>query len=98
METSIRPWQRSRDSTAPTPSQPPRWSPRRPRSNGEVGEPGDWNVSDSVAVAGFQEAKRSFGAMRKQYALHGREQDFRNIQKRVALKRIHHDEAPKPGA
>ena len=38
-----------------------------------------------------EEAKKSFGAMRKHYALHGREMDFRNIQKQVALKRIKHD-------
>ena len=40
------------------------------------------------------EAKKVFGTIRKQYALHGREQDFREIQKQVALKRIHHEEKP----
>ena len=40
------------------------------------------------------EAKKVFGAIRTQYALHGREKDFREIQKQVALKRIHHDEKP----
>ena len=61
---------------------------------------GDHELADHQAEALLEgdEAKRSFGAMRKQYALHGREQDFRNIQKRVALKRIHHDEAPKADA
>uniref|UniRef100_Q47JS7 Response regulator receiver:Tetratricopeptide TPR_4 n=1 Tax=Dechloromonas aromatica (strain RCB) TaxID=159087 RepID=Q47JS7_DECAR len=40
------------------------------------------------------EAKKVFGAIRKQYALYGRETDFREIQKQVALKRIHHEEKP----
>lgn len=39
------------------------------------------------------EAKRTFSTIRSQYALHGREIDFRDIQKRVALRRIHHEEA-----
>ena len=58
---------------------------------------GDHELADTQAKALLvgEEAKKSFGAMRKHYALHGREQDFRNIQKQVALKRIHHDEAPK---
>lgn len=38
------------------------------------------------------EAKKVFSLIRAQYALHGREMDFREIQKQVALKRIHHDE------
>ncbi|MDE2441322.1 MAG: hypothetical protein KGP14_09880, partial [Betaproteobacteria bacterium] len=61
---------------------------------------GDHELADRQAEALLEgeEAKKSFGAMRKQYALHGREQDFRNIQKQVALKRIHHDEAPKTDA
>lgn len=37
------------------------------------------------------DAKRMFDALRKLYALHGREMDFREIQKTVALKRIKHD-------
>ncbi|UCV28684.1 response regulator [Ferribacterium limneticum] len=40
------------------------------------------------------DAKKVFGTIRKQYALQGREQDFREIQKQVALKRIHHEEKP----
>jgi hypothetical protein len=40
------------------------------------------------------EAKKVFGAIRTQYALYGREKDFREIQKQVALKRIHHEEKP----
>lgn len=40
------------------------------------------------------EARKVFGAIRTQYALHGRETDFREIQKQVALKRIHHEEKP----
>lgn len=39
------------------------------------------------------EAKKSFSSIRNQYALHGREKDFRDIQKQVALKRIRHEEA-----
>ncbi|PKO90316.1 MAG: hypothetical protein CVU16_10585 [Betaproteobacteria bacterium HGW-Betaproteobacteria-10] len=38
------------------------------------------------------EAKKTFGCLRNQYALHGREKDFRDLQKQVALKRIHHEE------
>lgn len=54
---------------------------------------GDHELADHQAAALLEgeEAKKSFGAMRKQYALHGREMDFRNIQKQVALKRIRHD-------
>jgi hypothetical protein len=47
------------------------------------------------------EAKKAFSSIRKQYALYGREMDFREIQKQVAMKRIHHDEAesePEAGA
>jgi DNA-binding response OmpR family regulator len=40
------------------------------------------------------EARKMFGTLRTLYALFGREVDFRDIQKQVALKRIHHDEAP----
>lgn len=39
------------------------------------------------------EARKTFGSIRNQYALHGREKDFREIQKQVALKRIRHEEA-----
>ncbi|MGE5472277.1 MAG: response regulator [Bacteroidota bacterium] len=39
------------------------------------------------------DAKRVFGSVRKQYALHGREMDFREIQRQAALRRIHHEEA-----
>jgi DNA-binding response OmpR family regulator len=38
------------------------------------------------------EAKKTFGSIRSQYALYGREKDFREIQKQVALKRIRHEE------
>ncbi|MDP3636057.1 MAG: hypothetical protein Q8R51_01600, partial [Azonexus sp.] len=37
------------------------------------------------------EAKKTFSNLRNQYALHGREKDFRELQKQVALKRIHHE-------
>lgn len=53
---------------------------------------GDHELADSQADAllASSEVKRIFNALRKQYALHGREVDFRNIQKDVALRRIHH--------
>lgn len=57
---------------------------------------GDHELADlhtEQLMAGL-EAKRVFGTIRTQYALHGREKDFREIQKQVALKRIHHDEKP----
>ena len=56
---------------------------------------GDRELADRHAeqlMAG-SDAKRVFGAIRTQYALHGREQDFREIQRQVALKRIQQDEA-----
>lgn len=44
------------------------------------------------------EAKKTFNSIRNQYALYGRETDFREIQKQVALKRIRHEEvAPTAG-
>jgi DNA-binding response OmpR family regulator len=39
-----------------------------------------------------RDAKKIFNSVRSQYALHGREADFRNIQRQVALQRIQHDE------
>jgi len=39
------------------------------------------------------EAKKAFSSLRSQYALFGREMEFREIQRQVALKRIHHDDA-----
>mgnify|MGYP002776376725 FL=1 len=39
------------------------------------------------------DAKKVFGNIRAQYVLHGREQDFRTIQKEVALRRIHQEAA-----
>mgnify|MGYP000350152371 CR=1 FL=1 len=39
------------------------------------------------------DAKKVFNNIRAQYALHGREQDFRTIQKNVALRRIHQEAA-----
>lgn len=44
-------------------------------------------------LMGGADTKRAFSTIRSQYALHGREIDFREIQKRVALRRIHHEEA-----
>jgi DNA-binding response OmpR family regulator len=57
---------------------------------------GDHELADrhaDVLMSG-SDAKKVFGALRTQYALHGREKDFRDIQKQVALRRIHQDEAP----
>ncbi len=42
------------------------------------------------------DAKKVFGTIRAQYSLYGREMDFREIQKQVALKRIHHEEDSEP--
>jgi hypothetical protein len=39
------------------------------------------------------DAKKVFGNIRTQYALYGREQDFRTIQKEVALRRIQQEAA-----
>ncbi|MBS1141121.1 MAG: Response regulator receiver:Tetratricopeptide 4 [Proteobacteria bacterium] len=57
---------------------------------------GDHELADlhtEQLMAGL-DAKKVFGMIRTQYALHGREKDFREIQKQVALKRIHHEEKP----
>lgn len=56
----------------------------------------DHELADKQAeqlMAG-SDAKKVFSSIRKHYALYGREMDFREIQKRVALKRIQHDEPP----
>ena len=61
---------------------------------------GDHELADrhaDVLMSG-SDAKKVFGALRTQYALHGREMDFRNIQKQVALRRIHQDGAATPAA
>jgi len=42
------------------------------------------------------EAKKVFALLRKAYALHGRDADLREIQRQVALERIHHE--PPAGA
>lgn len=57
---------------------------------------GDHELADlhTEQLMAGTEAKKVFGAIRTQYALHGREKDFREIQKQVALKRIHHEEKP----
>jgi CheY-like chemotaxis protein/Tfp pilus assembly protein PilF len=44
-----------------------------------------------ILIAGH-DAKKFFSTIRTQYALNGREKDFREIQKQVALKLIHHEE------
>jgi len=58
---------------------------------------GDHELADRHAeiMMGGSDAKKVFGALRTQYALYGREKDFREIQKQVALKRIHQIEAEK---
>ena len=38
------------------------------------------------------DAKKVFGTVRKLYALQGREPDFREIRRQVALQRIHHED------
>lgn len=54
---------------------------------------GDPELADHQAhyLMASDDAKKIFGSARKLYALHGREKDFREIQKQVALRRIHHD-------
>lgn len=54
---------------------------------------GDHELADHQAhyLMASDDAKKIFGSARKLYALHGREKDFREIQKQVALRRIHHD-------
>ncbi len=57
---------------------------------------GDHELADrhaEVLMSG-SDAKKVFGALRTQYALYGREMDFRNIQKQVALRRIHQEATP----
>lgn len=57
---------------------------------------GDHELADYQAEALLvgEDAKKVFGPMRNQYAAHDREPSFRDIQKRVALKRIQHDPPP----
>ena len=45
-----------------------------------------------------EEAKKVFSSVRTLYALHGREGDFREIQRQVAMQRIHHDAPGEAGA
>ena len=54
---------------------------------------GDHELADHQAelLMEADDAKKTFGSTRKLYALHGREMDFRNIQKQAALARIKHD-------
>jgi len=61
---------------------------------------GDHPLADrqTAQLMGDVDAKKVFGTIRTQYALHGRENDFREIQKQVALKRIHHDEETPPAS
>ncbi len=56
----------------------------------------DHKLADShtAQLMAGSDAKKVFGNLRSLYALHGREVDFREIQKQAALQRIHHDEAP----
>ena len=46
------------------------------------------------ALMSGEDAKKVFGTVRKLYALQGRENDFREIQRQVAMQRIHHEEPP----
>jgi DNA-binding response OmpR family regulator len=54
----------------------------------------DRELADSQArqIMSGDDAKRVFGTVRKLYALQGREPDFREIQRQVALQRIQNDE------
>ncbi len=58
-------------------------------------EVGDGDLADRQArrLMSGPDAKKVFGSVRKLYALQGRENDFREIQRQVAMQRIHHDEA-----
>ena len=58
---------------------------------------GDLELADGQAreLRAGEEAKKVFSTVRKLYALHGRDADLREIQRQVALLRIHHDD---PGA
>lgn len=49
------------------------------------------------ALMSGDDARKVFGSVRKLYALHGRENDFREIQRQVALQRIQHDETSADG-
>ena len=53
---------------------------------------GDHELADHQAelLMEADDAKKTFASTRSLYALHGREVDFRNLQKKVALKRIKH--------
>lgn len=53
----------------------------------------DFDLADrqSSQLMADREAKKIFNAVRTQYALHGREGDFRDLQRQVALQRIQHD-------
>ena len=55
---------------------------------------GDHELADLEAehlMAG-PDAKKVFSTLRAQYSMHGREKGLREIQRQVALKRIHHEE------
>lgn len=45
-----------------------------------------------------RDAKKIFNTLRSQYSLHGRESDFRDIQRQVAMQRIHQEEPKTPTA
>lgn len=55
---------------------------------------GDHPLADqqTETLMASDEAKKVFSSIRTCYALHGREMDFREIQKQVALRRIKHSE------
>ena len=59
----------------------------------------DRELADTQArvLMSGEDAKKVFGSVRKLFALQGREPDFREIQRQVAMQRIHHDEAPAGG-
>jgi len=55
---------------------------------------GDRELADLEAehLMASPDAKKVFSTLRAQYSLHGREKELREIQRQVALKRIHHEE------
>lgn len=60
---------------------------------------GDNELADqqTAELMAGEEAKKTFGSSRTLYSLYGREVDFRELQKSVALRRIHRNPAPEDG-
>lgn len=60
---------------------------------------GDNELADrqTAELMAGEEAKKTFGSSRALYSLYGREGDFRDLQKSVAMRRIHRDPAADAG-